>query len=150
SMAGQVESTSRVADERLAQIRIEVARREREQAVSAQLRAIVESCEDAILSKDLNGVIQSWNHGAEQTYGFTDEEAIGSNMSIVVPLERMHEEDDMMERIRHGGKVKHFETVRVRKDGRQIHVSVTTSPIRNSQGEISGVSYISRDITERK
>ena len=149
-MAGQVASSSRVADERLEQLGIEVARREREQAISAQLRAIVESSDDAILSKDLNGVIQSWNHGAELIYGFAAKEAIGKTMSIVVPLDRMHEEDEMMERIRHGGRVKHFETVRVRKDGRQIHVSVTTSPIRNPEGEIAGVSYISRDITERK
>jgi PAS domain S-box-containing protein len=149
-MAGQVESSSRVADERLEQLGIEVARREKEQEVSAQLRAIVESSEDAILSKDLNGVIQSWNHGAEQIFGFPAEEAMGNTMSLVVPLDRMHEEDDMMERIRHGGRVKHFETIRIRKGGRPIHVSVTTSPIRNPRGEIVGLSYISRDITERK
>jgi two-component system, chemotaxis family, CheB/CheR fusion protein len=149
-MRGEVESTTRMADERLEQLSIEVAQREREQKFSAQLRAIVESSDDAIISKDLNGTIQSWNHGAEQIYGYTAEEAIGNTISLVVPLDRMKEELDMIEHIRQGGRAKHFETIRLRKDGRQIHVSLSTSPIRDQKGCIVGISHISRDITERK
>jgi PAS domain S-box-containing protein len=149
-MRSEVESTSRLADERLEQLGIEVAQREHEQRVSAQLRAVVESSEDAIISKGLDSHIQSWNHGAEQIYGYTAEEAIGKSISILVPPDRTHEESDMIERIRHGGRVKHFETVRVRKDGRPIQVSLTISPVRDGTGEIVGASHISRDITERR
>jgi PAS domain S-box-containing protein len=149
-MHTELGSTTQLAGERLEQLHVEVAHREREERLSAQLRAIVESSEDAILSKDLDGVIQSWNHGAEQIYGYTADEAIGKNISILVPPDRVHEEADIIERIRHGGRVKHFETMRVRKDGAQIHVSLTISPIRDPKGNIAGVSHISRDISEQK
>src|SRR5215813_6389502 len=149
-MRSQVEQTSRLADERLEELGLERTHREREEGYSAQLRSIVESSEDAILSKDLTGNIQSWNRGAEQLYGYTAEEAIGKPMSLVVPPDRRHEEDNIIERIRQGAPVKHFETVRVRKDGKHIDVSLTISPIYNPRGEIVGASHIARDIGERK
>jgi PAS domain S-box-containing protein len=149
-MRTEVESSSRLAGERLEQLGLEVEQREREQRFSAQLRAIVESSEDAIISKDLNGVIQSWNYGAEAVYQYSAEEMIGKPIALLVPADRQHEESDIIERIRHGGRVKHFETVRLRKDGRPIQVSLTISPIRNQRGEIVGASHISRDITEHK
>jgi len=149
-MRTELGSTTQLAGERLEQLNVEVAHREREERLSAQLRAIVESSEDAIISKDLSGVIQSWNHGAEQIYGYTAEEAVGKNISILVPPDRVHEEADILERIRHGGRVKHFETMRVRQDGAQIHVSLTISPIRDAKGNIVGASHIARDISEQK
>ena len=149
-MRTQVESSSRLAGERLEQLALERSQREREERYSAQLRAIVESSEDGIISKDLDGIIQSWNHGAEQIFGYTAQEAIGKPMSLLVPPELSHEESDIIERIRGGGHVKHFETTRVCKDGRQIHVSLTISPIRDTSGKIVGASHIARDISERK
>jgi PAS domain S-box-containing protein len=149
-MTAEFANTTQLAGERLEQLNMEVAHREREEHLSAHLRAIIESSEDAIISKDLAGVIQSWNLAAEQIYGFTAEEAVGKNISIVVPPDRLHEESDIIERIRHGGRVKHFETVRVRKEGTPIQVSLTISPIRDPKGNIGGVSHISRDISEQK
>lgn len=146
----RAEQNAALAAERLSQLETEVARRQQEERLSAQLRAIVESSEDAVISKDLDGLIRSWNHGAEQIYGYTEAEILGQNMSVLMPPGRIHEEQDLMERIRRGGRVKHFETVRVRKDGRQIQVSLTASPIRDSAGEVVGASHISRDITEQK
>jgi PAS domain S-box-containing protein len=110
----------------------------------------VESSDDAIISKDLNSVIRTWNYGAEQIYGYSAAEVLGKGIDILIPADRLHEEVDMIERIRHGGRVKHFETVRLRKDGTPIHVSLTISPIRDPRGLIIGVSHISREITERK
>jgi PAS domain S-box-containing protein len=149
-MRSQVEQTSRLADERLEELGLERTHREREERYSAQLRSIVESSEDAIISKDLTGNIQSWNRGAEQLYGYAAEEAIGKPMSLVVPPDRRHEEDNIIERVRQGAPVKHFETVRVRKDGKHIDVSLTISSIHNPRGEIVGASHIARDIGERK
>jgi two-component system CheB/CheR fusion protein len=140
----------RTADERLERLQNDTAIHEKEQQHAAQLRAIVESSADAIISKDLDGVIQSWNQGAEQIFGYTSEEAVGKPISIVVPPGRAHEEIDIIERIRRGGRIKHFETVRARKDGDQIHVSLTISPILDAEGRTVGASQIARDITERK
>jgi PAS domain S-box-containing protein len=142
-------ASARLADERLEELRLEAIQRAREERLSSQLRAVVESSEDAIVSKDLNGAIQSWNHAAEQIFGYTAAEMQGKSMAILIPADRAHEEEDMLERIRHGGRMKHFETIRVRKDGRQIQVSLTISPIRDPAGQIVGVSDIARDITER-
>jgi PAS domain S-box-containing protein len=145
-----LESSNRLADERLEALGQERSRREREERYSAQLRAIVESSEDAIISKSLDGIIQSWNRAAEDLYGYPAKEAIGKPMALVVPPDRRQEEDNIIERIRRGLPVKHFETVRVRKDGRQIAVSLTVSPILNSLGKIVGASHIARDISERQ
>jgi PAS domain S-box-containing protein len=137
------ERNARLAEQRLAQF-------EAESALSAQLRAIVESSEDAIISNDLDGVIRSWNRGAEQVFGYAAAEAIGQRIGILLDPEHTREEADLMERIRRGGSLKHFETVRVRKDGAQIDVSLTVSPLRGPDGAIVGCSQIARDITERK
>jgi two-component system, chemotaxis family, CheB/CheR fusion protein len=141
---------ARLAEERLTGLQAEIVRRSEEERHSAQLRAIVESSEDAIISKALDGVIQSWNVGAEHVFGYTAKEAIGRPITILLTPDRLHEESDIMERIRHGGRVKNFETVRVRKDGKPIHVSITVSPVRDTAGSIIGASHIARDITERK
>src|SRR5438067_10237825 len=97
-------------------------------SAAAQLAAIVESSEDAIISKDLNGVILTWNAGAEHVYGYTAAEAVGQQITIILPADRRTEENDIIERLRRGDRVKHFETVRIRKDGKRIHVSLTISP----------------------
>jgi len=123
------------------------ARLERE---AFRLAAIVESAEDAIVSKDLDGIIQSWNHGAERIFGYTAEEAIGRPITIVIPDDRLDEEAEVLRRIRAGLAVEHFETVRRRKDGSPIDISLTVSPIRTSTGEVIGASKIARDITEQR
>ena len=123
------------------------ARLERE---AFRLAAIVESAEDAIVSKDLDGIIQSWNHGAERIFGYTAEEAIGRPITIVIPDDRLDEEAEVLRRIRAGLAVEHFETVRRRKDGSPIDISLTVSPICTSTGEVIGASKIARDITEQR
>jgi PAS domain S-box-containing protein len=110
--------------------------------------AIVESSDDAILSKDLNGVIMSWNRGAQRLFGYTAEEAVGRPVTILIPADRPNEEPMILERIRRGDRIDHYETIRRRKDGSFVDISLTVSPIRNQQGEIVGASKIARDITE--
>jgi PAS domain S-box-containing protein len=146
----RAEENARLASERLAELERETAERERQQVVSAKLRAIVESSEDAIISKDLNGVIQSWNKAAERMFGFTSDEMVGRTLAPLLPPERIQEESDIIERIRHNGRVKHFETIRLRKDGTPIPVSLTISPIHDEAGRVVGASQIGRDITEQK
>ncbi|WP_024513168.1 PAS domain S-box protein [Bradyrhizobium sp. ARR65] len=115
-----------------------------------QLAAIVESSHDAIVSKNLDGIIQTWNAGAEQLFGYRPEEAIGRGITMLIPDDRPDEEAGILARIRRGERVDHFETVRRRKDGRLIDISLTISPIRDREGRIIGASKIARDITERK
>jgi PAS domain S-box-containing protein len=115
-----------------------------------RLAAIVESSDDAIVSKDLDGVIQTWNRGAERLFGYTAEEAIGQSIRIVIPEDRLGEEDEVLTRIRSGRSVEHFETVRRRKDGSAVDISLTVSPIRSDGGGIVGASKIARDISEQK
>jgi PAS domain S-box-containing protein len=146
----QMKDTSRLAAERLEQLRIEVEQREREQATAAHLRAVVESSEDAIISTDLGGIIRSWNRGAEKIFGFAEQEAVGKTLSIMVPEDRRYEETDILNSIRQGAAAQHFETVRKRKDGRAIQVSLTISPVRDGKGAVTGASHIARDITERR
>jgi PAS domain S-box-containing protein len=112
--------------------------------------AIVESASDAIVSKDLNGVITSWNEGAQRIFGYTAEEAIGQQINILIPADRQNEEPAILERIRRGEGVDHYETVRQRKDGSFVDISLTISPIKDTQGTIVGASKIARDITERR
>ena len=114
------------------------------------LAAIVESSDDAIVSKDLDGVIQTWNAGAERVFGYGADEAIGRPITILIPAGREDEEPGILARIRKGERVDHFETVRRRKDGSLIDISLTISPIRNRWGRIVGASKIAREITERK
>ena len=144
------ETNARLADQRLSELRGQSDERNRQQKVSALLTAIVESSDDAIISKNLDGTIQSWNGGAQQIFGYTADEAIGKAITILTPPERIQEEAEIIERIRHGGGLKHFETVRRRKDGKQIHVSLTISPILDAAGTIVGASQIARDITEQQ
>jgi PAS domain S-box-containing protein len=144
------ERNARLAEERLVQLQQEVAQRAKEERRTAQLGAIVESSEDSIVSKDLDGVILSWNRAAEQVYGYTAAEAVGQNAKILLPADRLHEETEIMERVRCGGSVKHFDTIRIRKDGKPIDVSLTVSPVRGPDGAVVGASQIARDITERK
>jgi PAS domain S-box-containing protein len=110
--------------------------------------AIVESSDDAILSKDLNGVITSWNNGAQRIFGYTAEEAVGKPVTILIPTERQDEEPMILDRIRRGERIEHYETIRQRKDGSLIYISLTVSPIKNQKGEIVGASKIARDVTE--
>ena len=104
--------------------------------------AIVESSDDAILSKDLNGVITSWNSGAQRLFGYTAEEAVGRSVTIIIPTDRHDEEPMILERVRRGERIDHYETVRQRKDGSLIDISLTVSPIKDEKGEIVGASKI--------
>jgi PAS domain S-box-containing protein len=113
-------------------------------------RAIIESSDDAILSKSLDGLILSWNRGAERLFGFASEEAIGRPVTIIIPIDRQDEEPSILEKIHRGERIEHFETVRQRKDGTFVDISLTISPIRDARGKIVGASKIARDITELK
>ena len=132
-----------------AQKRIEAALRESEQRVRWSA-AIIESRDDAIVSKNLDGIITSWNSGAERVFGYTAEEAIGQPITIVIPRERLDEERTILTRIRRGERIDHFETVRQRKHGSLVTISLTVSPVKNADGTIVGASKIARDITEQK
>ena len=115
-----------------------------------RLAAIVRWSDDAIVSKDLNGIIQTWNAGAERIFGYTAAEAIGRSILLIIPEDRHPEETEVLARIRAGQSIEHFETVRCRKDGTLIDISLTTSPILDPTGAIIGASKIARDITEQK
>lgn len=116
---------------------------------SELLAAIVANSDDAILTKDLDGIITSWNRAAERLFGYSADEIIGRSILTLIPEERQHEEPSIIGRIRRGEPIEHFETVRLRKDGSPIHLSISVSPLRAEDGEIIGASKIARDITER-
>ena len=115
----------------------------------ARLAAIVDSSDDAIVSKTLDGVITSWNRGAETLFGYTAAEAIGQHIFLIIPEDRRAEEEGVLARLRRGERIDHFETVRRTKDGRQVHISLTVSPVRDARGRLIGASKVARDITER-
>ena len=115
-----------------------------------RIAAVVESSDDAIIGKSLDGTIFAWNPGAENLFGYTAAEALGKSIQILLPPERANEECDFLARLRHGERLQHLETVRMQKDGKRMDVSVTISPIRDGSGTMVGVSKIARDITERK
>ena len=115
---------------------------------SALLSAIVDSSDDAIIGKDLNGTIVSWNKSAERLFGYTAAEAVGQSILMLIPPERQNEEPGILEQLKRGERVDHFETIRIRKDGTRLHISLTISPVRDSEGRIVGASKIARDITE--
>jgi PAS domain S-box-containing protein len=140
---------ARQAADLIERARSEAALRESEQQ-SRWLAAIVESSDDAIVSKDLDGIITSWNKGAERIFGYLAEEVIGKSITILIPPDRHAEEPVILERIRRGERVEHYETVRQCKHGRLIDISLTVSPVRNIHGKVIGASKIARDITERK
>jgi len=115
-----------------------------------RLAAIVESSDDAIVSKDLNGTVISWNAAAERIFGYSSEEMVGKSIRTIIPADRQAEEDDVLARMRRGERVEHFDTVRQRKDGSFVDISLTVSPIRDATGRIIGASKIARDVSERK
>ena len=126
------------------------AERESQDRIARELAAIVETSDDAIVSKDLNSTIRSWNRGAERIFGYTADEMIGRSIRTIIPEERWAEEDEVLRQLRQGNRVVHFETIRRRKDGTDVHVSRTISPIRSAAGVVVGASKIARDITERR
>ncbi|MBA3315602.1 MAG: PAS domain S-box protein [Planctomycetaceae bacterium] len=128
----------------------DVTERKRAEEVRHRLAAIVESSADAILSKTLDGVITTWNTGAEGMFGYQTEEIVGKSVTILIPPDRIDEEPVILERLRRGERIEQYETVRMRKDGTRIDVSLTVSPIRDAEGRIIGASKIARDVTERK
>lgn len=129
---------------------IDITHQRQEEKKDALLAAIVESSHDAIVSKTLNGIIQTWNKEAENMFGYKAQEAIGKHISLIIPPERISEEDMIISKIKNGKKVDHFETVRVRKDGKRIMLSLTISPVKDQKGNIIGASKIARDITQQK
>ena len=114
------------------------------------IAAIVESSEDAVVTKDLNGIITTWNHGAMRLFGYTAEEVIGKPITILIPAERHDEEPSILGRIRRGERIDHYETIRQRKDGSTVDISLTVSPVKDQEGRIVGASKIARDISERR
>src|SRR5262245_56700608 len=113
------------------------------------LAAIIESSDDAIVSKNLDGIVQSWNRAAERMFGYSAEEMVGKSIRIIIPDDRQSEEDQVLASIRRGERVDHFETVRRRKDGTQIQISLTVSPVLDAEGRVVGASKIARDISDR-
>src|ERR1700691_4981789 len=128
----------------------DVTERKQAERTTSLLAAIVDSSDDAILSKKLDGTITSWNKGAERLFGYEAEEAVGQHITLIVPWERRSEEEDILRRLAAGKRVDHFETVRKRKDGDTVDVSLMISPIRDAAGGVIGASNVARDITERR
>jgi PAS domain S-box-containing protein len=128
----------------------DVTERKRAEQLRAWLAAIIDSSDDAIASKTLDGIVTSWNPGATRLFGYRPEEIIGKPITTIIPPELHAEEADILARLRRGERIEHYETVRIAKEGRRIDVSLTVSPIRTKDGEIMGASKIARDITERK
>jgi PAS domain S-box-containing protein len=129
---------------------VDITERKQAEESKSRLAAIVESSDDAIISKGLDGVISSWNAGAERLFGYTAAEAIGQPITMLIPPDRLEEEPKIIERLKRGERVDHFETQRVRKDGSLLDVSLTISPVKSASGRVIGASKIARDITERK
>jgi PAS domain S-box-containing protein len=140
--AGRIVGASKIAHD--------ISARRKNELVQARLGAIVDSSDDAIISKTLDGVITSWNQAAERMFGWTEADAVGQRITLIIPEERMSEEDDVLARIGRGERINHFETVRRTKDGRLIDVSLTVSPVRNAAGQVVGASKIARDISDRR
>jgi PAS domain S-box-containing protein len=128
----------------------DITERKKAEVAQARLAAIVESSDDAILSKSLDGTILSWNAGAERIFGYSTDEAVGRSITLIIPAERLDEERDILARLRRGERIDHFETVRVTKAGRRVDISLTVSPIRDAEGHIVGASKVARDVTEKK
>ena len=129
---------------------VDVTERKRAEETLGRLAAIVESSDDAILSKDFHGIVQTWNAGAERLFGYRAAEVVGQPIALLLPPERIDEEEQILQRLVRGERVEHLETVRVAKDGKRLDVSVTVSPVMGPDGRIAGASKIVRDITDRK
>jgi PAS domain S-box-containing protein len=128
----------------------DVTEHRRDEEAQARLAAIVESSQDAIISKTLDSIIRTWNTGAERLFGYKAEEAVGQPILLIIPPERQNEEQEILSRISLGERIEHYETVRMAKDGRRVDISLTISPIRDAEGRIVGASKIARDVTERR
>jgi PAS domain S-box-containing protein len=128
----------------------DITERKQAERTTGLLAAIVDYSDDAVISKNLDGVITSWNSGAQRILGYSPDEAVGQSITLIVPQDRLEEEKHILARLRRGERIEHFETVRVRKDGNPVHISLTISPVKDSHGRIIGASKIARDITERK
>ena len=129
---------------------VEIDNRQKMQLAAGQLFAVAETSEDAIITKDLNGIITSWNRGAEGIFGYEVDEVIGKSVSLLIPPDRHDEELSILARIRKGERIENFETIRRRKDGGLIDISLSVSPLADASGKIVGASKVARDITERK
>jgi PAS domain S-box-containing protein len=129
---------------------IDITDRKHAEEVKHRLATIVEFSDDAVISKSLHGIIESWNAGAERIFGYTASEAIGRSVELLIPPDLRKEEPQILDRIRRGERIEHYETVRRRKDGNLINISLTVSPIMDADGRVIGASKIARDITERK
>jgi PAS domain S-box-containing protein len=129
---------------------VEVGDRQEAHVNAERLAAIVASSDDAIISKDLNSIIVSWNRGAERIFGYTTEEMIGQSILRIIPVRLHHEEAEIIRKLRQGERIDHFDTVRLAKDGREVELSITVSPIRDLSGKVVGASKVARDITQRK
>jgi PAS domain S-box-containing protein len=129
---------------------VEIEQRRKAHLAVGQLGSLVESSEDAIITKDLNGIITSWNKGAERIFGYTADEMIGKPVSLLIPADRPDEEPSILQRLRRGERIEHYETVRRRKSGELIDISLSVSPLADDTGKIVGASKIARDITARR
>ncbi len=129
---------------------VDVSRQKREEHLEQRLAAIVESSDDAIISKDLGGIIRTWNAGAERLFGYSAKEAVGRHITLLIPEDRLDEEPRIIGKIARGERFEHYETVRRRKDGSLIDVSLTVSPVKDASGRVIGASKIARDITVQK
>src|SRR6266850_820349 len=128
----------------------DITERKRAETAAMRLAAVVQSSHDAVAAKNLNGIITDWNQSAERIFGYKPKEIVGKSVLTLIPKDRQDEEQEILRRIRRGESLDHYETVRCRKDGQLIDVSLTISPIKNPKGEIVGVSKIARDITDQK
>jgi PAS domain S-box-containing protein len=131
-------------------LKLEVDERRKAESTSSLLASIVGSSDDAIISKSLDGVITSWNKAAERIFGYTAEEAVGQRITLIIPADRRDEETKILERLKRGERIDHFETVRSRKDGTLLDISLTISPVKDGAGAVIGASKVARDITEAK
>ena len=128
----------------------DITDRKAAEELHAHLAAIVASSDDAVISKDLHSIIKSWNKGAERIFGYTAEEVIGRSIELLIPPDLKHEETQILDRIRRGDRIEHYETIRMHKDGKRIPISLSVSPLKNAADEIIGAAKIARDITEKK
>jgi PAS domain S-box-containing protein len=128
----------------------DITERKQAEGVKGLLAAIVDSSDDAVISKSLEGKITTWNKGAERIFGYSAEEAIGRHITMLIPQERLNEETTILDRLKRGERVDHFETVRLRKDGTALDISLTISPMKDGSGRVIGASKVARDITDRK
>jgi PAS domain S-box-containing protein len=142
--------TIALLEQKARSLEAEIARRKEMEDRGRLLASIVEHSDDAIISKDLTGIITSWNKGAQRIFGYTAEEIVGHSVLQLIPPDRQHEEPGILARLRNGQRIDHYETVRRRKDGTDVQVSLTVSPLKDETGKVVGASKIARDISERK